>query len=77
MKVTGRYDSTDIVAVFTADTYEDDFGVPRSRFTAVAEDDAELTSLEILGLDVDVSTLPQPLQDEIYSLRFEVDWSPE
>ncbi len=69
MPYIARYDSGDIIAHFVAEGEVTDYGVPGSpRFDVVDESTVEVTSLCILGIDVDMESLPAGLHDAILAL---------
>ena len=71
---TATFHGNEITAVFTADWQRTDYGVPNSTFYEIDDDSIELLSLEILGIDVDISKLPADLQTSIMELVNETEF---
>jgi len=71
---TATFHGNEITAVFTADWQRTDYGVPNSTFYEIDDDSIELLSLEILGVDVDISKLPADLQTSIMELVNETEF---
>jgi len=71
---TATFHGNEITAVFTADWQRTDYGVPNSTFYEIDDDSIELQSLEILGVDVDISKLPADLQTSIMELVNETEF---
>lgn len=69
MPYTAKYDSGDILAYYVADGEVTDYGVPGSRRKrALTRCTVEVTSLCILGVDVDFDDLSDALRDAILGL---------
>lgn len=78
MPYIARYDSGDIIAHFIADGEVTDYGVPGSpRFDVVDESTVKVTSLCILGIDVDMAYLPDAPHDAILGLADDWEWVEE
>ena len=71
---TATFHGNEITAIFTADWQRTDYGVPNSTFYEIDDDSIELLSLEILGVDVDISKLPADLQTSIMELVNETEF---
>jgi len=71
---TATFHGNEITAVVTADWQRTDYGVPNSTFYEIDDDSIELLSLEILGVDVDISKLPADLQTSIMELVNETEF---
>ena len=71
---TATFHGNEITAIFTADWQRTDYGVPNSTFYEIDDDSIELLSLEILGVDVDISKLPADLQASIMELVNETEF---
>lgn len=75
MTATATYDSGDIEVNFAAETETSDYGVPGSPvWEEIDLSSAVVTSMTILGVDVDFRSLPKTLQEAILNLTEEVDW---
>ncbi len=73
MRALAKYDGGDIVAEFEASaTFEPSEIVGRPGEWVA--DDVEITSLEILGCDVDPAELPTDLINAILELSADLDW---
>lgn len=70
------YNSDDIYATLTAEVQVSDYGVPGSPVMRDPDPDTiEVTSLAILGVDVDFAALPGALRDAILSV--DLEWREE
>ena len=70
------YNSDDIYATFTAEVEISDYGVPGSPVMRGPDPDTiEVTSVAILGVDVDFAALPGALRDAILSV--DLEWREE
>lgn len=66
----------ELEVVFTAGTEPCDYGVPRSpQWTEPT--DISVESVSLLGVDVEMKSLPKELQKNILELSEEVEWSSE
>lgn len=75
MKANGFYRSDDIDVDFSCTMEKNDFGVSGSpEWTEPVPGSEEVISLAILGVDVEITSLPKALQDAIYELADDVDW---
>lgn len=74
MRALAKYDGGDIVAEFEASASFEPSEIAGRPGEWVADDDVEITSLEILGCDVDHTDLPPDLIAAIYDLSDECDW---
>lgn len=74
MRAFAKYDGGDIVAEFEASAAFETSDIVGRPGEWVAEDDVEITSLEILGCDVDPAELPPDLVCAIYDLAGALDW---
>lgn len=72
--VTGKYISDDVEVWFSNVSFMNDLGVPRSSFEDINNEDAKVTALSMLGVDVEMQDLPSALQDAVNALAEEVDW---
>jgi len=69
MTRTAKYASDDIEIDYTAETETDDYGVPGSPTWEVVKDSTiDVQSITILGVDVNVMSLPKDLRDAIHSM---------
>jgi hypothetical protein len=70
------YSGEEIQATFTAEVEVSDYGVPGSPVLRDPDPDTiEVTSLTILGVDVDFAALPGALRDAILSV--DLEWREE
>lgn len=70
------YNSDDIYATFTAEVEVSDYWVPGSPVMRDPDlDTIEVTSVAILGVDVDFAALPKAIQDAILSV--DLEWREE
>lgn len=75
MTVSATYRGEEIEVSFTAETERTDFGVPGSPvYYDIDMTSLEVLSIEILGCDVKLSTLPKDLQDAILGLADGLEW---
>ena len=75
MTVSATYHGEEIEVSFTAETERTDYGVPGSPvWDEIDPTTIRVASIEILGCDVKLSTLPKELQDAIVGLADGVDW---
>lgn len=74
MRALAKYDGGDIVAEFEASASFEPSEIVGRPGEWVAEGDVEITSLEILGCDVDPAELPTDLINAIMALADECDW---
>jgi len=70
---TATYDNGDVRIVFHADLYVNDYGVPGSP-TWYEPENIRVESVEIFGVEVEMSKLPLDLQSVIADLAYEVDY---
>jgi hypothetical protein len=77
-----RYSSPYVMGLFSNDTLDvsftgvlehTDYGVPGSP-TLTSVERIDITSVSILGVDIDYKILPTSLQDKLFELSEEVDW---
>ena len=69
MTRTAKYASDDIEIDYTAETDIEDYGVPGSPTWEVVKDSTiDVQSITILGVDVNVMSLPKDLRDAIHSM---------
>ena len=69
MTVTAKYASDDIEIDYVAETETDSYGVHNSpTWEAVIDKTIEVQTLTILGVDVNVMSLPKDLRDAIHSM---------
>lgn len=69
MTVQATYATDDIEIVYTAETETDDYGVPGSpTWETVKDSTIDVLHVTILGVDVNVMSLPKDLQDAIHSM---------
>lgn len=71
--VTATYDSGDVKVTFTARMVRNDYGVDRSPVWHEPED-ITIETVEICGVDVDVTKLPTDLADAITELADNLDF---
>ena len=75
MTVSATYRGEEIEVSFTAETERTDYGVPGSPvYYDIDMTSLEVLSIEILGCDVKLSTLPKELQDAILGLADGLEW---
>lgn len=75
MTVSTTYRGEEIEVSFTADTERTDYGVPGSPvWDEIDPTTIRVSSIEILGCDVKLSTLPKDLQDAILGLADGLEW---
>lgn len=75
MTALATYRGEEIEVSFTAETERTDFGVPGSPvWDEIDPTSIRVASIEILGCDVRLETLPQDLQDAILGLADGLDW---
>jgi hypothetical protein len=74
MRALAKYDGGDIVAEFEASAMFEPSEIVGRPGEWVAGDDVEITSLEILGCDVDPAELPPDLVAAIYDLSDDLEW---
>ena len=75
MTVSTTYRGEEIEVSFTAETERTDYGVPGSPvWDEIDPTTIQVSSIEILGLDVKLSTLPKELQDAILDLADGLEW---
>lgn len=75
MSASATYRGEEIEVSFTAETERTDFGVPGSPiYYDIDMTSLEVLSIEILGCDVKLSTLPKELQDAILGLADGLEW---
>lgn len=75
MTASATYRGEEIEVSFTAETERTDFGVPGSPvYYDIDMTSLEVLSIEILGCDVKLSTLPKELQDAILGLADGLEW---
>jgi hypothetical protein len=75
MTVSATYRAEDIEVYFTAETERTDYGVPGSPvWDEIAPTSIRVASIEILGCDVRLETLPQDLQDAILGIADRLEW---
>lgn len=75
MTVEATYHGEEILVHFTAETERTDYGVPGSPvWDEIDPSSIRVSSIEILGLDVKLSTLPKELQDAILGLADGLEW---
>ena len=75
MTVSATYHGEEIEVSFTAETERTDYGVPGSPvWDEIDPTTIRVASIEILGCDVKLSTLPKELQEAIVGLADGVDW---
>jgi hypothetical protein len=75
MTASATYRGEEIEVSFTAETERTDFGVPGSPvFYDIDMTSIRIASIEILGRDVKLETLPQDLQDALLGLADGLDW---
>lgn len=75
MSASATYRGEEIEVSFTAETERTDFGVPGSPvYYDIDMTSLEVLSIEILGCDVKLSTLPKDLQDAILGLADGLEW---
>jgi len=70
---TATYDSGDVRIVYSANLYLNDYGVSGSP-TWYEVEDIDVVSVEIFGIEVEISKLPLDLQSAIMDLADEVDF---
>lgn len=75
MAVSATYRGEEIEVSFTTKTERTDYGVPGSPvWDEIDQSSIRVSSIEILGLDVKLSTLPKELQDAILGLADGLEW---
>lgn len=75
MTVSATYRGEEIEVSFTAETERTDYGVPGSPvWDEIDPTTIRVSSIEILGVDVKLSTLPKELQDAILGLADGLEW---
>ena len=75
MTVSATYHGEEIEVSFTAETERTDYGVPGSPvWDEIDPSTIRVSSIEILGVDVKLSTLPKELQDAILGLADGLEW---
>lgn len=75
MTVSATYHGEEIEVSFTAETERTDYGVPGSPvWDEIDPTTIRVSSIEILGVDVKLSTLPKELQDAILGLADGLEW---
>lgn len=75
MSASATYRGEEIEVSFTAGTERTDFGVPGSPvYYDIDMTSLEVLSIEILGCDVKLSTLPKELQNAIVGLADGLEW---
>ncbi len=75
MTVEATYHGEEILVHFTAETERTDYGVPGSPvWDEIDPASIRVASIEILGCDVKLSTLPKELQDAILGLADGLEW---
>lgn len=74
MRALAKYDGGDIVAEFEANAAFETSEIVGRPGEWVAGDDVEITSLEILGCDVDPAELPPDLVCAILELSADLEW---
>lgn len=67
------WSSEEITVNFTGRRVPSDYGVPGSPTWNDIED-IEITSIEILGVNVSLDALPANLQTALFELKDEVEW---
>lgn len=78
MMAIGSYRSDGIDVDFSCAMEKADYGVSGSpEWMEPALGSEEVISLSILGVDVEITSLPKALQDAIYQLAEHVDWECE
>ena len=69
MTVYATYATDDIEIVYTAETETDDYGVSGSpTWQSVKDSTIDVQHVAILGVDVNVMSLPKDLRDAIHSM---------
>lgn len=75
MTLSAKYRGEEIEVYFSAESEMTDFGVPNSpRFEEIRTETIRVDMVEILGVYVRMSELPEKLQDAICALHTEVDF---
>lgn len=75
MTAIATYHGEQIIATYHADTQRADYGVPGSPvFEEVIISSIECVKLEIAGVDVEITDLPEALQASILELAAEVEF---
>lgn len=74
MRALAKYDGEQIVAEFEANAAFETSEIVGQPGEWIAEHDVEITSLEILGCDVDPAELPTDLVNAILELSADVEW---
>lgn len=75
MTASATYHGEEIEVSFTAETERTDYGVSGSPvWDEIDPSSIRVSSIEILGLDVKLSTLPKELQDAILGLADGLEW---
>lgn len=75
MTVQATYHGEEILVHFTAETERTDYGVPGSPvWDEIDPASIRVASIEILGLDVKLSTLPEDLRNAILDLADGLEW---
>lgn len=75
MTVSATYRGEEIEVSFTAETERTDYGVPGSPvWDEIDPTTIRVSSIEILGVDVKLSTLPEDLRDAIRGLADGLEW---
>lgn len=75
MTVSATYHGEEMTVSFTAETERTDYGVPGSPvWDEIDPASIRISSIEILGLDVKLSTLPEDLRDAILGLADGLEW---
>jgi hypothetical protein len=75
MSASATYRGEEIEVSFTAETERTDYGVPGSPvWDEIDPASIRVASIEILGLDVKLSTLPEDLRNAILDLADGLEW---
>jgi len=75
MSASATYRGEEIEVSFTAETERTDYGVPGSPvWDEIDPTTIRVSSIEILGVDVKLSTLPEDLRDAIRGLADGLEW---